>query len=79
MQFTICPNLQQFFLSIRPALGPTHPPIQRRQGALSSGKQLRHLADHSPPSNAEVKNEQSYTSNASYTFMLCIGVTSSLL
>jgi hypothetical protein len=47
----------------RPALRPTQPPIQQRPGALSRGiKELEHEAEHSLPSNAEVKNEWSYTS-----------------
>jgi hypothetical protein len=41
----------------RPALGPTQAPIQWAPGALSSGvKRPRHESDHSPTSNAEVKN-----------------------
>jgi hypothetical protein len=45
----------------RQAVGPTQPPIQWVPRALSLGvKQPGHEADHSPPSNAEVKNEWSY-------------------
>jgi hypothetical protein len=54
-----------FFFSTasRPILGPTQPPIQRVQGALSLGvKRLGREADHSPPSSAEVKNAWIYTS-----------------
>jgi hypothetical protein len=41
----------------RPALGATQPPIQRVLGTISPGvKRLRSEADHSPPSNVEVKN-----------------------
>jgi hypothetical protein len=41
----------------RPALGPTHPPIQWVQGAVSLRvKQKGCEADYSPPSSAEVKN-----------------------
>jgi len=41
----------------KPALGPTQPPIQWVQGALSLGvKRPWREADHSPSSNAEVKN-----------------------
>jgi hypothetical protein len=40
----------------RPALGPTQPPIQWVPGALSLGvKRPGRKADHSPPTNAEVK------------------------
>jgi hypothetical protein len=39
------------------ALGPIQPPTQWVRGALSVGvKRPRREADHSPPSNAEVKN-----------------------
>jgi hypothetical protein len=39
-------------------------------GALSPGvKGPEHEADHSPPSNTEVKNAWSYTSTPSYIFM----------
>jgi hypothetical protein len=45
-----------FTIVSRPALGPTQPPIQWVQGALSLGvKLLGREADHSPPSSAEVK------------------------
>jgi hypothetical protein len=45
-----------FSTSFRPALGPTQPLIQWVLVALSPGvKQLGHEADHSPPTNAEVK------------------------
>jgi hypothetical protein len=40
----------------RTVLGPTHPPIQWVQGAVSLGtKRPGREADHSPPSSAEVK------------------------
>jgi len=40
----------------RPALGPTHPPIQWVPGALSMGvKRSGRDANHSPPSTVEVK------------------------
>jgi hypothetical protein len=53
----------------RLALGPSQPPVQWVQGALSLGvKWLRHEADHSPPSSAEVKNAWSYTSTPQYAF-----------
>jgi hypothetical protein len=44
-------------------LGPTQPPIQWLPGALSLGvKRPGREADHSPPTNAEIKNAWSYTS-----------------
>jgi hypothetical protein len=47
----------------RPVLGPTQPPIQRVPGALFLRvKRPGREADHSSPSNAEVKNAWSYTS-----------------
>jgi hypothetical protein len=53
----------------RPALGPTQPPIQWVQGALSLGvKRPVREADHSPPSSAEVKNAWSYTSTPPIRF-----------
>jgi hypothetical protein len=46
-----------FFTERRPALGPTQPPIQWVPGALSPGVKLPgREANHSPPTNAEVKN-----------------------
>jgi hypothetical protein len=52
-----------FTTASRTALGPTQPPIQWVPGVLSLGvKRSGHEADHSPPSNAEVKNAWSYTS-----------------
>jgi hypothetical protein len=54
----------------KPALGPIQPAIQWILGALSPGiKWLEREADHSPPSNAEVKNAWSYTSTLPYAFM----------
>jgi hypothetical protein len=52
-----------FFASAsRPALGPTHPPIQWVAGALyPEVKQPGRTVDHSSPSNAEFKNAWSYT------------------
>jgi hypothetical protein len=45
-----------FTTASRTALGPTQPPIQWVPGALPLGvKRLGREADHSPPSNAEVK------------------------
>jgi hypothetical protein len=53
-----------FFTTVsRTALGPTQPPIQWVQGALSLGvKRPGREADHSPPSSAGVNNTWSYTS-----------------
>jgi hypothetical protein len=52
-----------FVTTSRPALGPTQLPIQSVSGALSLGvKRSGREVDYSPPSNAEVKNEWSYTS-----------------
>jgi hypothetical protein len=53
-----------FFTTVsRLALGPTLPPIHWVPGALSLGvKRPGRDADHSPPSNSEVKNVWSYTS-----------------
>jgi hypothetical protein len=45
-----------FTTASRTALGPTQPPIQWVAGALSLGvKRTGPEADHSPPSNAEIK------------------------
>jgi hypothetical protein len=49
-------NNFQFFMSSRPALGRTQPPIQWVPGALSLGAKWQgREADHSPPTSAEVK------------------------
>jgi hypothetical protein len=46
----------------RQALRPTQPPTQWVPGALSLGvNRSGRVADHSPPSSAEVKNAWSYT------------------
>jgi hypothetical protein len=51
-----------FATAFRPALGPTQPPIQWVQGALSPGlKRPGREDDHSPPQSAEVKNAWNYT------------------
>jgi len=43
--------------------GPTKPPIKWVPGTLTPGvKRVERQADHSPPSNAKVKNKLSYTS-----------------
>jgi hypothetical protein len=38
-------------------------------------KPLFHNADHSPPSNVEVKNEWFHTSTPPYIFLTCTGTT----
>jgi hypothetical protein len=51
-------------------LGPTQPPIQWVQGALSPEvKRQGREADHSPPTSAEVKKICIYTPTAPYAFM----------
>jgi hypothetical protein len=58
------------FSTSRPVLGPTQPPIQWVPGALSPGvKQPEREADHSPPTNAEVKKTWVCTSTPPYAFM----------
>jgi hypothetical protein len=45
-----------FTTASRTSLGPTQPPIQWVQGALSLGvKRPGREADHTPPSSAEVR------------------------
>jgi hypothetical protein len=47
----------------KPALGPTYHTIQLLREAFNTGlKRSGREADHSPPSNGEVKNEWSYAS-----------------
>jgi hypothetical protein len=52
---------QEIFLypaQFLPAPGPTHPPIKWIAGPVFPGvKRSGREADHSPPSNAEVKND----------------------
>jgi hypothetical protein len=51
-------------------LRPTQPSMQWVQGAFIQGvKRPGREADHSPPSNTEVKNAWSYTSSPPYVFM----------
>jgi hypothetical protein len=46
-----------FSITSRKSLRPTKPPIQWAQGVLSPGvKRQEREAEHSPPSNAEIKN-----------------------
>jgi hypothetical protein len=49
----------------RQALGPTQPPIKLVPGVKRQGREV----DHSPLSDAEVKNELSYFSTPLYVFM----------
>jgi hypothetical protein len=58
----------------RPPLGPTCPPIQWVSGALSPGiNQPRLEADHSPPSNVEVKTGGVIPEHSPCVFMaLCL-------
>jgi hypothetical protein len=58
-----------FTTASRTALEPTQPPIQWEPGAFPGIKRPGREADHSPPSNAEVKNAWSYTSTPQYVFM----------
>jgi hypothetical protein len=52
-----------FTTASRTALGPTQPPIQWVPGTISLGiKRREREAHNSPPTNAEVKNGESYTS-----------------
>jgi hypothetical protein len=52
-----------FSTASRPVLGPTQPPIQWVQGALSPRvKRQGREADHSPPTSTEVKKMWIYTS-----------------
>jgi len=55
-----------FATTSKPALGPNQPPIEGVQGAPSLWVEwLGHGVDHSPSSNAKVKNAWSYTSTPS--------------
>jgi hypothetical protein len=58
------------FMSSRPALGSTQPPIHWVPGAPSSRvKRPGREADRSPPASAEVKKMWFYTSTPPYAFM----------
>jgi len=64
-----------FSTASRPALVPTHPPIQWLKGGFSFGiKRPRREADQSPPSSAEVKSTWSYASAPQYAFMVWFSV-----
>jgi hypothetical protein len=59
------------FTASRPALGPIQPPIQWVPAVVSPGvKRPWREADHSPPSNVEVKNAWRYTSTPQYSSWL---------
>jgi hypothetical protein len=59
-----------FSASSRPVLGPTQPPIQWVQWALSlEVKRPGREADHLPPTSAEVQKTWIYTSTPPYAFM----------
>jgi hypothetical protein len=59
-----------FSTSSRSALGPTQPPVQWVQGALSTGvKRQEREADHSSPASAEVKKMWFYTSSPPHAFV----------
>jgi hypothetical protein len=59
-----------FATASRPALGPTHSPIQWIPAALfREVKRPGRETDHCPPSGAEVENVWSYTSVPQYVFM----------
>jgi len=45
-------------------------------GSFTRGKVTGNEADHSPPFSADVKNKWHYTSTALYTFVACVGTTS---
>jgi hypothetical protein len=59
-----------FSMSSRPALGPTQHSIQWVLAVISLGiKRSVREADNSPPSSAEVKKTEIYTSTPPYVFM----------
>jgi len=59
----------QFATASRPALRPTHPPIQWVRLLFPGVKRPEREADHSPPSSTKVKNAWSYTSTHPYVCM----------
>jgi hypothetical protein len=75
--WSLIPDGQRIFLFTamsRPTLGPAQSPIQWVPGAVSLGlEELGSVADHLPPSSAEVKNVESCTTTPPYVFMVwCI-------
>jgi hypothetical protein len=63
-------NCIHFTTVSRRALGTAQPSIKWVPGALSLGaNRPERETDHSPPSNAEVKNEWRHTSTPQYVFM----------
>jgi hypothetical protein len=70
VRFPAAANFFPFATASRLALVPSHPPIQWVPGTFSLGiRWPGRDANHSPPVNAEVKNEWSYTSSLPYVFM----------
>jgi hypothetical protein len=72
-EFHTCQE-RDFFLFVtasRPGLGPTNPLIELISGAaVPPLKRPGREANHSPSSNAEIKNVLSYTSTPPYVFMV---------
>jgi hypothetical protein len=63
-------RIRRFFIS-RLALESTQPSIQWEPWAIFPGvKRQGCEADHSPPSSAEVRNGESYTSTSPYDYMV---------
>jgi hypothetical protein len=54
-----------FATASKPALGPTHSPIQWVEEVMRSGGEV----DHSPQSSSEVKNAWIYTSTTSHVLI----------
>jgi hypothetical protein len=69
-----------FYEVFRPALEPTHPPIQWISGTPSLGISRRWSeADHSSVHNAKVTNKWNYISTPPYARKACTGTTSLLV
>jgi hypothetical protein len=63
-------NVFLFVTASRPALWLMPSSIQREQGALSPGVMRPDCeADHSPPSNAELKNDGAISPTPPYVYM----------
>jgi hypothetical protein len=61
-----------FFLeSILTGVGSIQPPVLAGGSVLLEGQQLECEADHTLPSNAEIKNEWSYAVTSPYTCVAC--------
>jgi hypothetical protein len=52
-------NTFHFFIAIRPAHGPSQPPIRYVRNTLSPDVKQRGVKFTTPPTNAEVKNGRS--------------------